>query len=184
MAKEPRKLNEAQFYALSLLAGMYPHEIPTDNPATVEAWARYIVDIPGDTLLSIVDEWNRHERRAPKAADLLDRFAARKGEDGETAWNRVLSILRSGGFRDREQMNAPPKERGFTGDPVLEEAVQAAGGWARLAAMEEKNLVFAKRDFLAAFAKETAKRATDQTLTDGMKELTDGNDDIVTDWQP
>lgn len=166
-----KTMNEAQLSALTLLIGAYRW---TMDDLAMAAWGHYLADIDAAVLRSVVDAWVLTETRPPSIADLRDRVAALNGTDAESAWQRVVRILASGGFRDRTKMGGPVLAPGFTGDPALEDAVRDAGGWSDLARSDEKALVWAKKDFVAAYAKQSGAHEALTALGMGAGALTDG----------
>jgi hypothetical protein len=162
-------MNPSQLSALALLIGAFRW---TMDDLAMASWGHYLAGIDADTLRDVIDHWVLHESRPPSIADLVDRLAARRGADAESAWKHVRSILMSGGFRDRVHGGFQP--RCFTGDLALEDAVASAGGWADLAKSDEKDLVWRKMDFVAAYAKQSGIHQSLVALTAGAKELTDG----------
>lgn len=139
------------------------------------AWAHYLADIDADMLRALIDAWVMKESRAPSIADLMDRVSALHGTDGETAWQKVMRMVTGGGFRDRTMMGSPVLPRGFTGDLALEDAVKSAGGWVALARSDEERLVWAKKEFLAAYSRHTQTNGAKSALGAGWKELADGH---------
>jgi hypothetical protein len=139
------------------------------------AWGHFLADIPSDILSGVVEAWVRKESRAPSIADLLERVAALDGDDAESAWKEVMSLVTTGQYRDRTQMGSPVKDVGWTKNPAMEAAVKETGGWAALGAADAKALVWAKKEFIAAYARQAEKRIMQIALAVGArKELADG----------
>jgi len=140
------------------------------------AWGHFLADVDATTLLAVIDKWVRLEPRQPSIADILDRVSAFHGTDAESAWKEVRKILTGGGFRDRTRIGGPPKPRGFSGNLPLEDAVQDAGGWLKLAGSDENGLIWAKKEFIAAYAREGVIREAYLALSGGEEELEGGSD--------
>jgi len=147
-------MDEEQKKAIGVLMVLYPHTIVGELGEVV--WSHYLSVVPGSDLREIVDEWVVSETEPPTIAGLLEKWAERNGTDAESVWRLVERIVRNGEWRDPKQMGSPKREPGFTGDPVLEAGVQAAGGWAAFAKATEKDMTFLKRAFMEAYRKANA----------------------------
>ena len=177
-------MDSLQRWALTGLAAAFPQAIVGE--AGLKIWEEFLSDIPGPILAEVVRRWVMGSERPPTIAAIREEVAKLSGEDAEAAWKKVMDIVRNGRFRDRSVMGSPALPRGFTGDLLLEDAVREAGGWIALARSTEEQLVWEKKQFLAAYGSLTRFRGAAQTLglanedgdllTDGERErLTDGN---------
>jgi hypothetical protein len=155
---EPLKeMSPAQLSSLMLLNGAYRMGM---DDVGVAAWAHYLADIDAATLRQIVDAWVSRETRPPSIADIRERLAGLDGSDAEAAWLRVLKLVMHGSFRAADRRE---KAFGWTGEPRLEHAVKAAGGWINLGLMDDKQTTWAKKEFIQAYG-HVAQRLDVQAL--------------------
>jgi hypothetical protein len=132
---EMRKMDDQQLIALSLLMATYPQAIVGEMGRAV--WEHFLADVRGDMLLKIVTDWIAEHPEAPAIADMLNARDAIEGVDWETNWREVKLIL----------LGRRWAEPNFTCDPIILEAVQAAGGWEALRWMKPEDEPWRKKDF-------------------------------------
>jgi hypothetical protein len=138
----------------------------------VAAWGHYLADIEAEALRQIVDAWVMREVRPPSIADIRERLAALGGTDAESRWQDAMRMVMHGAFRAPDRREKP---FGWTGDPQLEHAVKAAGGWINLGQMDEKQLTWAKKEFVQAYGHTAQRLDVQSALGSGVPAVGPGD---------